>query len=137
MIQAMITGNIGKDSTIRDAGGTPFCSFNVASNKKIKGEDVTQWVKCDLWGTRGEKLAEYLTRGKRVAVCGELSTHEHEGKTYLDLRVDQLDFMSSKSDGDRSGAGRHRDEAAPASGNTSGGGDEYGDDAPDSSDLPF
>lgn len=93
MIFATITGNIGKTAEVRDAGGTPVCSFSVASNTKVKGEKVTTWTRANIWGARGEKLAPYLTVGTKVACCGELTTREYEGKTYLELRVDQIDLM--------------------------------------------
>ena len=93
MITAMITGNIGKDATLRDAGGQTVCSFGVASTTKVKGEKVTQWVDCSIWGKRAETLNQYLSKGTRVAIVGELSTREHNGKTYLQCRVDQLDLM--------------------------------------------
>lgn len=93
MIQAFITGNIGKDAETRAAGQDTVTSFSVASNRKQKGEDVTTWVRCSIWGKRGAALSQYLTKGGKVAVSGELSTREHDGKTYLELRVSEIDLM--------------------------------------------
>lgn len=107
MIQAFVTGNIGKDATLRQAGEGSVCGFSVASGKKVKGEEVTTWVSCSIWGKRGETLAQHLTKGKRVAVSGELSTREHDGKTYLELRVNEIDFMGG-------GNGERKPAAAPA-----------------------
>jgi single-strand DNA-binding protein len=119
MISAVVTGNIGKEAELRDAGKDKVCSFSVASNSKVKGEKVTTWIRCSIWGSRGEKLAQYLTKGSRVAVAGELSTREHDGKTYIELRVNELDLM---------GGGEKKDRPASQSNGDSGG---------DSSDLPF
>ena len=99
MIQATVTGNIGKSATIRQAGNDNVCSFSIASNKKVKGEDVTTWIDASLFGARGEKLVQYLTKGTKVVAVGELSRREHEGKTYLSLRVSELDFMGGKREG--------------------------------------
>ena len=104
MIIAVISGNLGNDAELRHLNeGTVVLSFGVASNQKVKGEKITTWVRCSLFGERAQKLAQYLTKGTKVTVSGTLSTREYEGKTYLELRVDQLEFM---------GGERHQD--APA-----------------------
>ena len=82
MINTVVTGNLGQDAELRTtANGDVLCSFSVASNSKVKGEKVTTWVKCTLWGKRGEALSQYLTKGTKVAVAGELSLNEYNDKT--------------------------------------------------------
>lgn len=49
-------------------------------------------------GKRGEALASHLTKGTAVAVSGDLGRREHEGKTYLTVRVDQVTLLGG---GDR------------------------------------
>lgn len=116
MIQAFVTGNLGKDAEMRQAGKDSVCSFSVASGRKVKGEEQTTWVRCSLWGKRGEALAQYLTKGSKVAVAGELSTREYQGKMYVELRVAEIELMGGKGGG-RTEAPR---EETPT---TSGGGD--------------
>lgn len=100
MIQATVSGNLGKDAETREAGQDTVTSFTVASNRKAKGEETVTWVRGSVWGKRGEALRQYLVKGSKVVMCGELSTREYEGKTYLEMRVNELDFMSSqKRDG--------------------------------------
>lgn len=100
MISATVTGNIGKDAETRAAGQNTVTSFTVASNRKVKGEDTTTWIRMSVWDKRGESLRQYLVKGVKVCAVGELSTREYEGKTYLEMRVSELDFMSSqKRDG--------------------------------------
>lgn len=95
MIVATVTGNIGKDAQMRQAGDSSVLGFSVASNSKERGAEITTWVECSLWGSRGEKLGQHLTRGAKVAVSGTLGTREYDGKTYLTMRVNELDFMGS------------------------------------------
>ena len=118
MIAAVVTGNLGRDAELRDAGGTPVLSFSVASTRKSKGESVTTWVRCSLFGARGVSLAAYLLRGVKVACSGQLSTREHDGRTHIELRVDDVDLM-----GGGGGAGR---QPAPgrAESDSSGTGDD-------------
>lgn len=101
MIQVFACGNLTRDAVIRQAGNEDVCSFSIACNKKVKGEEKVLFLDCSIWGNRGGKLVQHLTKGKKVAVSGELSTREHDGKTYLQIRVNEIDFMS----GGRSGSG--------------------------------
>ena len=137
MIIATVTGNVGKDAVTKSAGRGTVTEFSVASNHKDKGEKVTTWIRCSLWGTRGDKLAPHITKGKTVAVAGALTTHEHDGKTYLNLNVSEFDFTGSKPDNQRGGAGTHRDAPAPTGGGYDDGDkDGYGETAADD-DIPF
>ena len=93
------TGNIGKDCRIGNAGGTAVCNFNVAVKAGYGQNEQTLWVDCAMWGTRAEsKLADYLLKGQSVAVSGELGSREHEGKTYLTCRVNDVTLTGGKSD---------------------------------------
>jgi len=106
-----IAGNIGKDAATRNAGGTPVTGWSVAVEERNGQDKRTLWFDCSLWGTRGEKLAQYLSKGTRVAVSGDLSTREHEGKTYLTIRAEQVTLLG----GGQSEA-RLRDEFKPQGG---------------------
>lgn len=114
MIQAFVTGNLGRDAELRDAGRDKVCSFSVASSRKVKGEDSVTWVRCSLWGKRGESLAQYLTTGTKVAVSGELSTREYDGKTYVELRVNEIDMMGGGKGARKSRSNDTRDDYDPA-----------------------
>lgn len=115
MIHGTISGRIGKDAVMRDTKVGPICSFSIASDSKQKGEKITTWINCSIFGNRGEKLCQYLTKGTSVVVVGELSQRTYEGKAQLDCKVDQLDLM---------GGGQRHDQPATAPAQTSGGFDE-------------
>ncbi len=135
MIHATITGNIGKDAETRQAGQDSVTSFSVASNRKVKGEDTTTWVRVSCWGKRGESLCKHLVKGTRVTVVGELSTREHDGKTYLECRMNELDFSNPKQGGDSSrgtSAAYEKHEAKKH-----GRDDETAQDLGGSDDIPF
>lgn len=72
-----ITGNIGKDSELkRTAKGDAFATFSVACQKKK--DAPTTWYRVSLFGVRGEKLSQYLTKGTKVTVVGEFECREYE-----------------------------------------------------------
>lgn len=88
MKQAFITGNITRDAVQRKAGKDNVTSFSVAVNDHRTKEAV--FFDCSYWGVRGEKVAQYLTKGTTVSVMGELGRREHEGKTYITINVSEL-----------------------------------------------
>lgn len=110
-----IAGNIGKDAQTRDAGSDKATSFSVAVEER-KGQDKrTIWFDCTIWGKRGEVLRQYLTKGGKVAVSGDLSTREHDGRTYLTIRVDNVTLMGaspSRSDQTSSDSANQADNAS-------------------------
>lgn len=104
MKQITIAGNIGKDAETRTTqGGDKVTSWSVAVEERTGKEKSTIWFDCSLWGKRGESLASYLTKGSKVAVSGDLGKREHEGKTYLTIRADQVTLMGGKPSQDDGG----------------------------------
>ena len=101
MIIATVAGNVGKDAELRQAGGTTVCSFSVASSAKVKGQKTVTWIDVSIWGKRGESLQPFICKGGRVVVMGELTTREHQGKTYLQVRADQIELMGGGEGGTR------------------------------------
>ena len=94
-----IAGNVGKDAeTRRTQSGDAVTSFSIAVEDRIPKEKGTIWFRCSLWGRRGESLAQYLTKGSKVAVSGELSIEVYEGKTNLTVKVDQVTLLGGGQD---------------------------------------
>lgn len=95
-----ISGNIGNDCRKGNAGGTAVVNFSVAVKSGYGDKAQTVWVDCSLWGRQAEgKLPDYLVKGQQVVVSGELGTREHEGKTYITLRVASIDLVGGKQEG--------------------------------------
>ena len=94
-----IAGNIGRDAAVRRTqSGDAVTGWTVAVEERAGQDKRTIWFDVTLWGKRGEALAQYLTKGSKVSVSGELSTREHEGKTYLTIRADQVTLLGGKRD---------------------------------------
>lgn len=71
MLNMTIAGRIGKDAELRRTpAGKSVASFSVAVDVGWGDNKKTQWIDCALWGERGEKLAQYLTKGSNVTVRG-------------------------------------------------------------------
>lgn len=94
MKSVTIAGNIGRNAETRNTqSGDSVTGFSVAVEERQGQDKRTIWFDVSIWGKRGSSLAQYLTKGTRVAVAGELSTREHEGKTYLTVKADQVTLM--------------------------------------------
>ena len=98
-----IGGGITRDAVTRTTqGGDKVTGFSVAVSEGFGDNKRTLYFDCSLWGVRGEKLAQYLTKGSRVAVSGDFSTREHEGKTYMTVRASEVTLMGGKAEGQSS-----------------------------------
>lgn len=123
-----VIGRVGKDAVTRQAGNEPVTGWSLAVDSGYGEKKQTLWLDCSMWGKRGEKVAEYITKGSQLGVSGELGTREHEGKTYLTLRVGDISLIGGKPES--SNAPRpQRQESKPAP--------EPAGDVPFDDDIPF
>ncbi len=127
-----ISGRIGRDAEVRNVGDSQVANFSVAENIGWGDKKTVQWWSCAMWGTRGEKLAPYLTKGSAVTVCGEVSVREYNAKDgtpkwELTCRVLEVALQGSRGEGESSPAPRQ--ERSPAL--------KAGDDFEPDSQIPF
>lgn len=112
MKQITIAGGLTKDAVLRRTnGGDPILNFSVGVSESR--DKPSTYFSCSLWGKRGEVLEQYLKKAAKVTVCGDLSTREHDGKTYLEVRVDQITLQ---------GGGQQNADRGPQSGGAPAGG---------------
>ena len=89
-----IAGGITRDAVNRTTqDGENVTSFSVAVSEGFGDKKRSLYFDCALWGKRGSALSQYLTKGSRVAVSGDLSTREHNGKTYLTVRASEVTLL--------------------------------------------
>lgn len=91
----MIAGNTGKDAEFKTTQSSEFCSFSVAVDDGYGENKTTMWFDVTRWGKGADGLARILRKGSKVAVAGELSTREHNGKTYMQVRADRVTILST------------------------------------------
>lgn len=101
MNKVFLMGNLGTDAELKKVGENSVLNFRIAVNqswKNAKGEkqERTDWFSCALWGKRADAIAQYLTKGTRVVVEGELRTRDYEKdgvKHYAtDISVQNIEF---------------------------------------------
>ena len=94
MKQIVISGGLTRDAVLRTTqAGEHVASFSVAVSEGFGDNKRSLYFDCSLWGKRGQNLVPHLTKGSRVSVAGDLSTREHEGKTYLTVRANEVTLM--------------------------------------------
>jgi single-strand DNA-binding protein len=81
----VITGNLTRDPELRHTGGgTAVCELRIAVNSRRKeGQewvDKPNYFDVTVWGAQGENCANYLSKGRPVAVEGRLDWREWEAK---------------------------------------------------------
>lgn len=84
-----IVGTIGRDCEVRENKGGEFATFSVAVNKGYSRDAGTDWFQVSYYNT---KLAQYLTKGKKVVASGSLDIVEKDGRTFYNIRANQVEF---------------------------------------------
>lgn len=109
--KVIITGNLTRDAELKaTAGGTSILAFGVAVNERRRNsngewEDYANFVDCTVFGRRADALAQYLTKGAKVAIEGHLhysSWEDRNGggrRSKLDVTVDEIEFVQSRAKG--------------------------------------
>lgn len=107
MNQLTIIGNLTKDPVLRTTqAGKTVCSFTVAVNRRQKdqnGQSVADFFQVSAWNQLGQNCQQYLAKGRKVAVVGQVSVHTYQGndgKTYaqMDVMANEVEFLTPKSE---------------------------------------
>src|SRR5918994_1748722 len=124
--RVVLTGNLTRDPELRTtSNGTPVCSLRVACNTRRKdasGEwvDKPNYFDVTVWGAQGENCANYLSKGRPVAVDGRLDWREWEAqdgsgkRQAVEIIADSVQFLGSGEGNSGSGNGFEAKSAAPA-----------------------
>ena len=111
MLKVTAAGRIGRDAETRKTqAGDSVTSFTLAADTRNGREKVTVWLRCSIWGKRGESLASYLLKGASVTVTGSLSFSEYEGKQQVNVSVDDVALQGGGGERGNSGPPTHRNQ---------------------------
>src|SRR5690606_15830746 len=108
--QIILVGNLGRDPEMRyTPSGVPVTSFSLAVSKRWNSQDgqpqeKTTWFRITAWRRTAETVSQYLTKGSRVLVVGELEEartyQDRDGNTQVSLEVtaQTIRFLSGRGD---------------------------------------
>ena len=109
MNKVILIGRLTKDPELNFAAGsgTAVTRFSLAVTRPFK-KDETDFINCVAFGKTGETIAQYLTKGRQLAVTGSIRTGSYDAKDgtkryTTDVVVESFEFIGS---GNGSGAGR-------------------------------
>jgi single-strand DNA-binding protein len=113
--RVILTGNLTKDPELRSTpSGTSICKLRIAVNTRRK-DASGQWVDkpnyfdVTVWGAQGENCAQYLQKGRGVAIDGRLEWREWEAtdgsgkRQAVEIVADSVQFLGGGGDGGGNG----------------------------------
>tara|TARA_R110002126_G_scaffold71016_5_gene178332 strand:- start:948 stop:1337 length:390 start_codon:yes stop_codon:yes gene_type:complete len=104
MINTMIaTGNLGNNAeSFQTQSGSSIVSFSIPVSSGFGANKKTNWVKCKMFGKRGESVLAMLNKGVKVCVTGQLDIESWNKagvkQTQVVILVNDIDIMTSKND---------------------------------------
>jgi single-strand DNA-binding protein len=113
--RVVLVGNLTKDPELRHTpSGTAVCSLRLAVNTRRKDSATGEWTEkpnyfdITVWGNQGESCAQYLGKGRPVAVDGRLEWREWDAqdgtkRQAVEIIADSVQFLGSRGDGEGGG----------------------------------
>lgn len=101
MNKVILIGRMTKDPELNFAAGTgtAVARFTLAVTRPFK-KDETDFINCIAFNKRAEAIAQYLTKGRQLAVTGSIRTGSYDAKDgtkryTTDIVVDSFEFIGS------------------------------------------
>lgn len=100
MNKVILIGRLTKDPDLRFASsGTAVTRFTVAVNRQMK-RDEADFINCIAFGKAGEAIAQYLTKGRQIAISGNIRTGSYNAKDgtkryTTDVVVETFEFINN------------------------------------------
>ncbi|MCL2369825.1 MAG: single-stranded DNA-binding protein [Firmicutes bacterium] len=132
MNKVILIGNLTRDPELTTtSGGVALCKFAIAVSRSYtnsNGEREADFFNVVCWRGLAENVAKYLTKGKKVGICGSIQTRTYDAQDgtrryAIDIAADDVEFLSpgpnTQGNGGYSaapsGAGAKSDELVPVS----------------------
>src|SRR3954469_5511375 len=106
--QVTLMGNLTRDPELRQTpSGQNVCSFSLALNRSYKDasgewQEATDYIDIVAWGPLGERVSQYLHKGRRCLVQGRLQSRswEQEGvkRSKVEVLANDVTFLDSRGD---------------------------------------
>lgn len=101
-----LTGNLTRDPELKQTQGGSVCRMRVANNGRRK--QGNEWVDAPnyfdvvVWGAQGENVAQYLSKGRKVAITGKLRWREWESdngkRQTVEVHADNVAFIGGRDE---------------------------------------
>jgi single-strand DNA-binding protein len=116
-------GNLTRDPELRQTPtGQNVTSFSLALNRAYKDasgkwQEVTDYIDIVCWGPLAERVAQYLSKGRRCLVQGRLQSRswEQDGnkRSKVEVLANDVTFLDSRGSGGDNDGGNQGGGSAP------------------------
>ena len=101
MNTVILMGRLTRDPEYREGKKTSYAKYTLAVDRRFNREE-TDFISCLAFGKSADFANEYLKKGTKVVVTGEIRTGSYkdkEGKTVYttDVLVNDQEFAESKT----------------------------------------
>ena len=114
--RVVLVGNLTKDPELRHtAGGTPVCGLRIAVNSRRRDEggnwiDKPNYFTVNVFGNQAENCAQYLAKGRPVAIDGRLDWREWQSqdgakREAVEIVAESVQFLGGRGEGEGFGGG--------------------------------
>lgn len=114
--QVILMGNLTRDPELKQIPtGSTVCQFSLALNRSWKPQDSDEWreetdyIDIVAWGPLGERVGQYLSKGRRCLVQGRLQSRswEQDGvkRSKVEVNATDVTFLDGRggNEGDSEG----------------------------------
>lgn len=125
--QVILMGNLTRDPDLRQIpSGQSVCAFSLALNRSYKDssgewQEATDFIDIVAWAQLGERVAQYLSKGRRCMVVGRLQSRswEQEGqkRSKVEVLAQDVTFLDGRGPegSDNSGSSDEKPTASKSS----------------------
>jgi single-strand DNA-binding protein len=115
--RVVLVGNLTRDPELRHTpSGAPVCKLRIAVNTRQKDSATGEWgdkpnyFDVTVWGNQAESSAQYLSKGRPVAIDGRLDWREWEAqdgskRQAVEIIADTVQFLGSRGEAGDLGGG--------------------------------
>lgn len=111
--QVILMGNLTRDPELRQTpNGQNVVSFSLALNRSYKDasgewQEATDYIDVVAWAALAERVAQYLTKGRRCLVVGRMQSRswEQDGnkRSKVEVLANDVTFLDSRGGGEEGG----------------------------------
>jgi single-strand DNA-binding protein len=114
--RVVLVGNLTRDPELRHTGGgTAVTSLRIAVNSRRRDEsgqwaDKPNYFDVSVFGNQAESCAQYLSKGRPVAIDGRLDWREWDAqdgskRQAVQIIAESVQFLGGRGDGEGGGGG--------------------------------
>ena len=151
MNKVTLIGRLTKDPELKftPGQGTAVANFTIAVDRRVPNKDgqrEADFISVVVWGKIAENTANYMSKGKLIAVSGRIQARSYDAKDgtkryVTEVVADEVQFLDSKGSGANSGQynGNNEESSFKTNDNTNNKSTDYGADMTpvDDGDIPF